>query len=183
MSIQSQIDRIKSNLTAAYDALAAKGVEVGGGSDKLAEMIGLLGGDDDGDNLIKFFGGSNVSIWEVTHTRIEVSTLIYPSASKPITKDNLLALVILKKSSSWATLAVGEQMIFHSGLYINDDEPYALAISASHRLSFSGKFITSNDFGGIITFQSDGGISISSTSFLTGTCFTNDTYRIAIITQ
>ena len=30
MSIQSQIDRIKSNLTAAYDALAAKGVEVGG---------------------------------------------------------------------------------------------------------------------------------------------------------
>lgn len=32
MSIQSQIDRIKSNLSAAYDALAAKGVEVGGGA-------------------------------------------------------------------------------------------------------------------------------------------------------
>lgn len=30
MSIQSQIDRIKSNLSAAYDALAEKGVSVGG---------------------------------------------------------------------------------------------------------------------------------------------------------
>ena len=39
MSIQSQIDRIKSNLSAAYDALAAKGIEVGGGSDRLADAI------------------------------------------------------------------------------------------------------------------------------------------------
>lgn len=183
MSIQSQIDRIKSNLSAAYDVLTAKGVEVGGGSDKLAEMIGALNGDDDAGALTKFFGGNNASVWETTLTRISPSIHFYPSDTKPITKDNLLALIVFKKSSSWAAFAVGERMIFHGGLYLNDDEPFALAISENDQLTYSGKFITSNDFGGIITFETDGRISISSTEFLTGTYFNTDTYRIAIITN
>lgn len=66
MSIQSQIDRIKSNLSAAYDALAEKGVEVGGGSDRLAEMVSsITTGNEIEEGDVTFV--NNVTSYEFTN--------------------------------------------------------------------------------------------------------------------
>ena len=149
---------------------------------EIEEGNGLLGGDNDDDRLIKFFGGSNVTIWEITLTGITPFIRIYPSASKPISKDNFLALMIFKQSSLRAARAVGEGMTLQSGVYLNGNEPHAFAISGVYPLTSSGKFITSNDFGGILTFENNGSIKISSLKFLGSSYFDAQTYRIAIIT-
>lgn len=142
MSIQTQIDRISGNVSAALSAIAEKGVTVpdGSNSDALAELIAAIEAGGGASGFAKVATGtitpsSNTSLLQVSHELGQTPdvSIVYCKASAP--SSGVFSSIVRLDGKYFNVGKSGSTFYGHSGL--------AGSVSGSTNLIFPARITSS----------------------------------------